>query len=70
MGKTFVDWVKRYQKFLREMTIDEYGNKRPIHERILKAECSLLKLIQENIFLTYLIMNYLQILSRHQRITE
>lgn len=40
--------------FLSEMTIDEHGNKRPIHERLLKAEISLLKLIKENIIFTYL----------------
>ena len=36
------------------MTIDEHGNKRPTHERLLKAERSLLKLIRENTLFTYL----------------
>ena len=36
------------------MTIDENGRKRPTHERILKAERSLLKLIRENTLFTYL----------------
>ena len=36
------------------MTIDEYGNKRPTHERVLKAERSLLRLIRENTLFTYL----------------
>ena len=36
------------------MTVDEYRNKRPTHERILKAKRSLLKLIQENTLFTYL----------------
>ena len=52
--KRFTEWVKKYQKFLSEMTIDEKGNKRPTHERLLKAEKSLLKLIRENTLFTYL----------------
>lgn len=36
------------------MTVDEHGDKRPTHERILKAERSLLKLIKENTLFTYL----------------
>lgn len=52
--KAFMDWIKKYQKFLGEMTIDEYGKERPTHERLLKAERSLLKLIKENILFTYL----------------
>lgn len=52
--KRFVDWVEKYQKFLSEITIDEYGNKRPSHEQMLKAECSMLKLIQENTLFKYL----------------
>ena len=52
--KLFVEWVKRYQDFLSEMTTDERGNKRPTHERLLKAERSLLKLIKENTMFTYL----------------
>ena len=47
-------WVKKHQKFLEEMTIDENGNKRPTHERLLKAEKSLFKLIRENTLFTYL----------------
>ena len=50
----FFDWIKKYQKFLEEMTVDERGNKRPTHERLLKAERSLLKLIRENTLFTYL----------------
>ena len=50
----FIKWIKKYQEFLSEMTIDERGNKRPTHERLLKAERSLLKLIKENIIFTYL----------------
>lgn len=50
----FVEWIKRYQDFLSEMTIDENGKKRPTHERLLKAERSLLKLVRENTLFTYL----------------
>lgn len=50
----FIEWIKKYQEFLNEMTIDENGRKRPTHERILKAERSLLKLIRENTLFTYL----------------
>ena len=50
----FIGWIKKYQEFLSEMTIDEHGNKRPTHERLLKAERSLLKLIKENTVFTYL----------------
>jgi len=53
----FIDWVKRYQKFLNEMTVDEHGNKRPTHERLLKAERSLLRLINDNTMFTYLDTN-------------
>ena len=50
----FIKWIKKYQEFLSEMTIDERGKKRPTHERLLKAERSLLKLIKENTIFTYL----------------
>lgn len=50
----FIEWIKKYQDFLSEMTTDENGKKRPTHERILKAERSLLKLIRENTLFTYL----------------
>ncbi len=50
----FVSWIKRHQEFLSQMTMDENGNKRPTHERLLKAERALLKLIKENTMFTYL----------------
>ena len=53
-AECFVGWIKKHQKFLEEMTIDENGNKRPTHERLLKAEKSLFKLIRENTLFTYL----------------
>ncbi len=52
--KRFEGWIKKHQIFLSQMTIDENGNKRPTHERLLKAERSLLKLIRENTLFTYL----------------
>ena len=50
----FIKWIKKYQEFLSEMTIDECGNKRPINERLLKVERSLLKRIKEKAIFTYL----------------
>ena len=50
----FVGWMKKYQEFLSEMTMDEYGNRRPKHERMIKAERSLFRLIKENTLFTYL----------------
>ena len=50
----FLDWIKKYQKFLSEITKDEYGRGRPTHERLLKAERSILRLINENTLFTYL----------------
>ena len=52
--KRFLSWIKKYQKFLSEITTDEYGRERPTHERLLKAERSLLKLIREKTLFTYL----------------
>ena len=50
----FVDWMKRYNKFLSQMTYDEYGNSRPTHERLLKAQRSVLRLLKEGNMFTYL----------------
>lgn len=47
-------WRKRHDTFLREMTVDEYGNKRSTHERLLKAESSLWRLINRQTLFTYL----------------
>lgn len=53
-GQRFEEWIKKHQIFLSQMTIDEKGNQRPTHERLLKAEKSLLRLIRENTMFTYL----------------
>ncbi len=45
---------KETPDILSQMTIDENGNKRPTHERLLKAERLLLKLIRENTMFIYL----------------
>ena len=52
--KRFIEWINKYEDFLNEMTVDENGNRRLTHERILKAEKSLIKLIRENTLFTYL----------------
>ena len=50
----FIQWLKRYNHFLSQMTYDENGNGRPTHERLLKAQRSLMKLIREGTMFTYL----------------
>jgi len=50
----YVNWITKHQRFLNEVTRDEFGRERPTHERLLKAERSLLKLIRENTLFTYL----------------
>ena len=50
----FRQWIVKYKDFLSQMTRDENGALRPTHERLLKAEHSLLKLIREGTLFTYL----------------
>jgi len=50
----FIDWMRRYNKFLSQMTYDELGNSRPTHERLLKAQRSILRLLKEDTMFTYL----------------
>ena len=50
----FIHWMKKYHQFLSQMTYDEHGNGRPTHERLLKAQRSLLRLLQEGTMFTYL----------------
>ena len=50
----FIAWMKKYNKFLSQMTYDDDGNKRPTHERLLKAQQSILKLLKEGTMFTYL----------------
>ena len=53
----FIDWMRRYNSFLSQMTYDEYGNCRPTHERLIKAQKSTLKLIKDGNLFTYLDKN-------------
>lgn len=50
----FVSWIVRHQKFLSEMTVDEQGNSHPTHERLVKAEKSIERVLQEKTLFTYL----------------
>jgi len=50
----FVDWMARYSLFLSQMTIDEFGNSRPTHERLIKAKNSIARLLKEGTLFTYL----------------
>lgn len=50
----FIEWVGKYYHFLSQMTYDEYGNCRPTHERLIKAQRSLLRLIKEGTMFTYI----------------
>ncbi len=50
----FIRWMARYNSFLSQRTYDENGNSRPTHERLIKAQQSLLKLIKEGTMFTYL----------------
>lgn len=47
-------WIVKYREFLEEMTIDEFGRRQAKHERLIKAENSLLRLIKEDTLFTYL----------------
>ena len=56
-------WRITYSDFLREMTIDEFGNKCSTHERLIKAESLLRRLIRQQTLFTFwnvLILQYLQ----------
>lgn len=50
----FMDWTNKYHDFLHEVTRDENGQYRPTHERLLKAQNSLVRLIREGTMFTYL----------------
>lgn len=50
----FVEWMQKYNKFLSQMTYDENGDCRPTHERLLKAQSSLVRLLREGTMFTYL----------------
>lgn len=50
----FIGWTERYQAFLDQITVDENGQRRPTHERLVKARNSLIRLIRDGILFTYL----------------
>lgn len=49
----FTDWIIRHKEFLSEVTYDEDGRSRPTHERLIKAERSIIRLLNENTMFTY-----------------
>ena len=49
-----INWRIRHKAFLSEMTRDEKVKLRPMHERLLKAERSLARLVRQNTLFTYL----------------
>lgn len=52
--QNITSWKVRHKVFLAEVTQDENGTIRPKHERLIKAEHSLIKLIKTNTLFTYL----------------
>ena len=49
-----INWRIKHKTFLSEMTQDEKGKLRPMHERLLKTEQSLVRLVRQNTLFTYL----------------
>ena len=49
-----INWRIKHKTFLSEMTRDEKGKLHPMHERLLKAERSLARLVRQNTLFTYL----------------
>ena len=50
----FTAWIVKHKRFLSEVTYDENGKSRPKHERLIKAEKSILRLLNDNTLFTYL----------------
>lgn len=50
----FTDWIVKHEHFLSEVTYDENGKPRPKHESLIKAEKSILRLLNDNTLFTYL----------------
>lgn len=50
----FIEWMQKYNSFLSQLTYDENGNSRYTHERLIKAQRSIMKLIKEGTLFTYL----------------
>lgn len=49
----FIEWMQRYNGFLSQLTYDENGNSRYTHERLIKAQQSIMKLLKERTIFTY-----------------
>ena len=49
----FIDWMRKYNRFLSQLTYDEYGNSRYTHERLIKAQNSIMRLLKEGTMFTY-----------------
>jgi len=49
----FTAWISRYRDFLNQRSRDEDGTLRYTHERLLKAEHSLIRLLKEGTLFTY-----------------
>ena len=49
-----INWRIKHKTFLSEMIRDEKGRIHPMHERLLKAERSLVRLVRQNTLFTYL----------------
>ena len=50
----FMNWMRKYNKFLSQLTYDEYGNSRYTHERLIKVQRSIMRLLKEGTMFTYL----------------
>jgi len=50
----FIKWMRKYNTFLSQRTYDEDGNSWPTHERLLKAQRSIFRLLKEGTMFTYL----------------
>ena len=50
----FLNWIRKYKDFLNQMTRDENGELKPTHERLLKAERSIIRLLREGTMFTYM----------------
>ena len=49
----FIGWMGKYNRFLSQLTYDEYGNSRYTHERLIKAQNSIMRLLKEGTMFTY-----------------
>ena len=50
----FTAWINRYKDFLNQRTRDEDGTWKYTHERVLKAERSLIRLLKDGAIFTYM----------------